>query len=159
MNLKTTFSCCESRPLTAAPITVLGFAVCTSPVSGSACQGCAIVRSFTSNPGSTNCNYHHCATKLTSQYNTSLSTLANNSIVPGGTIEANRTGTISSVSSFLSTCPTNPTGLKSVTTTSPSACDALTGQFGINGVTAATVSTINVAAGQMIQVTVPISFS
>jgi hypothetical protein len=120
--------------------------------------GCAIVRSLTSNPGSTTCANYFCAATLTTTTHQDYSILANNSIVYSGSVVAQQAGTIGAVSTYTSTCPTAPIQTTLATVT-PAACTAQTGSYGINSLTGATVSTISVAAGQIIQVTVTISFS
>jgi len=121
-------------------------------------SGCAIVRSLTTNPGSTTCANYFCAATLTTTTHQDYAVLANNSIVYSGTVVANQAGTIGTVSTYTATCPTAPIQT-TLATVSPAACTAQAGNIGINALTGATVSTISVASGQIIQVTVTISFS
>lgn len=140
-------------------LTSTGTTPCTSSTSGSAYQGCVIVKSLTTNPGSTSCQYYLCAATLTQTFATSLTTEASNTITLTGQITANEAGAITSVQTYQSTCPTNPTTSTTLSTTSPSACEALTGQFGLNAISAATITQLNVVQSQIVQVTVVISFS
>jgi len=130
---------------------------CVTPNGGQ--PGCFIVRSLTANPGSTTCQVTYCAVSLTYTYNESLSTTSGNSMVLAGSFTAGQAGTIGYVGTEVGSCPVNITQSSSLTTTSPSACTAQTGNFGINTLSAASISSVAVASGQIVQVTVTISFS
>jgi len=129
-------------------------------LSGSAVQGCAIVRSLTSSPAATTCANYSCFATLTYQTSQNYNLLASNYMVWSGSAVASQAGTIDSVQTYTGTCPTGPIGTPgSLTAISPATCTATAGQYGINAFTGTTITAIPVANGQIIQVSVTISFS
>jgi hypothetical protein len=81
-------------------------------------------------------------------------------MVLAGSITANQAGTIGAVSTFVGACPSTATQT-SLATVSPATCNASTAIpltiFNMTGT--ALAAPINVVSGQLIQVTVTISFS
>jgi len=127
-----------------------------SPCLGSSGAVCTLVRSLSTYPGISLCAVNLCSTGLTSTYNL---TSPNFSLVLSGTATANNNGTIGVVSTGLNPCTNsntlNPT---SVETSSPASCvSSTTGLFG--PLTSTTITPITVISGQLIQITVTISFS
>ena len=131
-----------------------GTGVCTSVN-----QGCVIVRSITVSPGSELCAYFFCATSLTDTYSYAYPLAnVNAAMVLAGSITAQQAGTINRVTTMAHTCYSGTT----VATTSPAACVADSGATAggyYNPFTATSINPISIAAGQLIQVTVTISFS
>jgi len=126
---------------------------------------CAIVRSLTSAPGYFLCNSNDtCATSLTSSYVLNGGTTSGNTFTLAGTVTAYQTGTITSVSAVIGVCPSayySGGTLTGYTTVSPATCNATANSpsGGAIPISAATISTVSVAANQIVQVTVTISFS
>ena len=132
-----------------------GITPCVPPGS---LQGCVIVRSLTTTPGSNSCPEYFCAVGLTYTHNLSYSVLASNSFVMTGSMTANRAGTIDYVSTYAGSCPVQFIG-GPLSTTSPAACNAAAGGTGINALSGAAITSVPVANGQIVQVIVTISFS
>ncbi len=133
-----------------------GTAPCTPPGS---LQGCVIVRSLTTSPGTNSCPNYYCASTLSYTYNLNYSVLASNSMVLSGYFTANRAGTIDSVSTYAGSCPTAFIQSSVLANTSPAACNAAAGGIGVSALTGTSVSSIAVSNGQLVQVVVTISFS
>ena len=132
-----------------------GSAPCEGPQTG----GCAIVRSLTTFPGANDCLIYYCGTGLTYTYN-----LANSpySMVLAGSITANQAGSIGEVVTRYNSCGNTsevfgtPTTIE---TSSPASCVANTTTNLFGSLSSATISPVTVASGQIIQVTVTITFS
>jgi len=142
----------------------------TGPCTAISSNGgaCAIVRSLTSAPGYFLCNNgggptYTCSTSLTSSTALNGNTNSGNTFTLAGTVTANQTGTINSVSAIIGVCPTAYYGAGDTTysTVSPATCNATTNSptGGAIPISAATITAVNVTASQIVQVTVTISFS
>lgn len=135
-----------------------GSAPCIAGTQG----GCAIVRSLTTNPGTVYCEIYYCSTGLTYTYN--LAGAGPFSMVLQGSITANQAGNIAEVSTAYNSCANiaysninvAPTTLE---TSSPSSCDANTTTNWYGNLSLANINPVTVASGQIIQVTVTITFS
>jgi hypothetical protein len=129
-------------------------------------QFCGLVRSLSTEPALGYCGVYYCATGLNYTYN--LGTLGAGtgpfSMVLAGSITANQTGTIGSVFTVISTCAnigfstvTNPS---SIETSSPASCVTQTSPEPWYGpLSQANITPIAVNSGQIVQVTVTITFS
>ena len=122
-------------------------------------QGCAIVRTAATQPGISSCTTYLCGTGLSSAFN--LSFTASSSMVLSGQITANQAGSINYVSTYAGSCPGNPAASPTLATTTPAACPAASANLsGFNALTGTPLAApISVAQGQVISVTVTISFS
>ena len=135
-----------------------GSAPCEGPQTG----GCAIVRSLTTSPGTVYCAIYYCSTGLTYTYN--LAGAGPFSMVLQGSITANQAGQIGEVSTAYNSCANiaytsinvAPTTLE---TSSPASCVANTTTDWYGSLSLASISPVTVASGQIIQVTVTITFS
>jgi len=132
--------------------------VLTPPCVLNGSQGCFIVRSLATSPGNFLCPLSVCSTNLTYTFN--QSNFVNSSMVLAGSVTANQAGTIAAVATFAGGCPSTTTQT-SLTTVSPATCNASTAvPLSLIEMTATTLANpINVVSGQLIQVTVTISFS
>jgi hypothetical protein len=129
-------------------------------------QFCGIARSLSTYPGLGYCSVYYCATGLTYTYNLGTGGLNSGpfSMVLAGSITANQTGTIGTVYSLISTCANigysttaNPSTLE---TSSPASCVTQTSPEPWYGpLSLASITPVAVTAGQIIQVTVTITFS
>jgi len=145
---------------------VLGASSGSSPCLGPSFQFCGIVRSASTYPGLGYCGVYLCSANngltYTANYGTSFG--GPYSYVLSGQITANQTGTIGVVYSIFSACGnnsfnpiTNPSG---VATVSPSSCVTQTSPQPLYGpFTNANITPVSVTNGQIIQVTVTITFS
>ena len=130
----------------------------TTPCSNQ--SACVLVRSLTTQPGVTYCQSFTCFTGLTYGYNVGVT--GNPSLVLSGSFTASSAGTIDSVFTVFGVCPgAGPTGVTGLSTVSPSACPAASGSTGSNNQLSGTnlSSTVSVSSGQIVQVTVTITFS
>jgi hypothetical protein len=133
-----------------------GSAPCEGPQTG----GCAIVRSLTTFPGANDCLIYYCGTGLTYTYN-----LANGgpySMVLAGSITANQAGNIGEVVTRYNSCGNAPEVYgppTTIETSSPASCVANTTTNLFGSLSSATITSVPVANGQIIQVTVTITFS
>lgn len=129
-------------------------------------QWCGIVTSLTTYPGAGYCGSYYCGTGLTVTPNLGSSGLSEGpfSLVLAGSITANQTGTIGSVYSLISTCANigysgtvNPSTMES---SSPVSCvSQISPEPWFGPLSQANITPIAVANGQIIQVTVTITFS
>lgn len=129
-------------------------------------QFCGIVQSLSTYPGVAYCANYYCGLGLTVTPNLGSNGLSSGpfSLVLAGSITANQTGSIGSVYSLISTCANiaysgnvNPTTIE---TSAPSTCGTQTSPEPWFGpLSQANISPIAVANGQIIQVTVTITFS
>jgi hypothetical protein len=129
-------------------------------------QWCGIVTSLTTYPGAGYCGSYYCGTGLTVTPNLGSSGLSSGpfSLVLAGSITANQTGTIGSVYSLISTCANigysttvNPTAME---TSSPVSCVSQTSPEPWYGpLSQANITPVSVNSGQIVQVTVTITFS
>ena len=128
-------------------------------------QLCGIVHNLNTYPALGYCNVYYCTgSSLNYTYNFGTSFAGPFSMVLSGSITANQTGTIGAVYSILSTCAnigfgsTNPS---SIETSSPASCVTQTSPEPWYGtLTQATLaSPVSVSSGQIVQVTVTITFS
>jgi len=139
-----------------------GNAPCTQVADAAviyAYQACGLVRSLTTLPASALCQYYTCFTTLTYTPTLIDSSATGSQLVFSGAFVASQAGTISSVSTLFGTCPANLLQASSLATVTPAACSTTPGIGGYRTMTAAAVTTVNIAANQIVQVTVTISFS
>ena len=134
------------------------------PCNGGVFQWCGLVRSTTTHPASDYCSDYYCVPGLMTAFNLSGTGAPAYSIVLSGTIAVNNTGTIGSVYTLLNTCanvPFSATALPTSTSTiTPGACVTSTTNDWVGPLTGTNVpSPIAVTSGQLVQVTVTISFS
>jgi hypothetical protein len=137
---------------------------CTPPTNGG--PGCVIVRSLTTQPGLGGCTNvgYYCATGLTYTYNLSYSSPS--SMVLAGSVTATQAGTLTYVSTVAGYCQNSssnaaiPTAQANV---SPASCTATPASEAgyLTELSSANLNNapISVLSGQIIQVTVTISFS
>jgi hypothetical protein len=129
-------------------------------------QWCGIVRSLSTYPGQGYCGSYYCGLGLTVTPNLGSGGFSSGpfSLVLAGSITANQTGTIGTVYSLISTCANigfsgtvNPS---TVETSSPVSCVSQTSPEPWYGpLSQANITPIAVNSGQIIQVTVTITFS
>jgi len=131
----------------------------TPPCTTSAAGGCAIVRSLTTAPAAGLCVNFYCVTGLTYAYNFGTNGGGPYSMVLVGSVTAQQAGSIGYVNTFHGGCPGNADRTTAVTTVSPATCATTADATSFSGLSSATPNTISVASGQIIQVTVTISFS
>jgi hypothetical protein len=113
---------------------------------------CVIVHNLSSLPANAICGTYYCVTGLTVTPNLGGSP----SLVLAGSLTATQAGSISTVATYIGTCgSSNPTP----TTVSPSTCAAGTSGYGYSGLTQTGITTVPIISGQIIQVTVTITFS
>ncbi|MGD0829501.1 MAG: hypothetical protein ABR907_01065 [Terracidiphilus sp.] len=127
-------------------------------------QYCGIVRSLSTYPAIGYCASYDCATGLTYTYNFGTDFGGPYSIVLAGSITANQTGTIGSVYSLINTCAniafSNTANPSSIETSSPASCVTQTSPTPWYGpLTDTNITPISVNNGQIIQVTVTLTFS
>ncbi|MES2393157.1 MAG: hypothetical protein V4555_16055 [Acidobacteriota bacterium] len=119
---------------------------------------CAIVENLNINPAYALCyaNYYYCTTGLVLTYNVNSLPA---SMTMAGQFTATQAGTINQVNTVFGTCDSTTSAL--VTSTSPTACQAGTngGYYGYGGLTGTSITTLNVLNGQIVQVSVTITFS
>jgi hypothetical protein len=147
------------------------YMIIMGPTSGNgACtasgQYCGIARSLSTYPALGYCGTYYCAAGLTYTYNLGSDELNSGpfSMVLAGSITANQTGTIGQVYSVISTCANiagsttvNPSTIE---TSSPASCVTQTSPTPWFGpLSLASITPIAVNSGQIIQVTVTITFS
>jgi hypothetical protein len=147
------------------------FMIAMGPQSGNgACtatfQWCGIVRSLATYPGLGYCSNYDCGLGLTVTPNFGTGGLNSGpfSLVLAGSITANQTGTIGTVYSLISTCAniafSSTVNPSTIETSSPASCVTQTSSEPWYGpLSQATITPISVANGQIIQVTVTITFS
>lgn len=137
---------------------------CTPPTNG--IPGCVIVRSLATQPALDGCGSggYYCATGLTTTYTLSFSSAS--SMVLAGSITATQAGSLTFVSTVAGYCQNSSTSGAIPTTPeniSPASCTATPASQAayIVEISSAGLSNspISVASGQIIQVTVTISFS
>lgn len=113
---------------------------------------CVIVHNLSTLPANAICGTYYCVTGLTVTPNLGGSP----SLVLAGNLTATQAGSISNVSTYIGTCgSSNPTP----TTTSPSSCAAGNNGYGYSGLTQTSITAVPIVSGQIIQVTVTITFS
>jgi hypothetical protein len=129
-------------------------------------QYCGIVRSLNTYPALGYCSYYYCTgSNLSYTYNFGTGFGGPYSVVLEGSITANQTGTIGAVYSLINTCAniaySNTLNPSTIETSSPASCVAQTSPATWYGpLTQATLSSsVSVTDGQIIQVTVTITFS
>jgi hypothetical protein len=146
------------------------YGIWMGPASGAspcaaAGPSCLIVRSLATYPGTFYCSSCLCATGLTVTPNFGANGLNGPaSLVLAGSITANQAGTIGQVETIFSSCAniafTNSGNPTSMETSSPTACVPQTAQEPFLGpMSAVGLTPVSVANGQIIQVTVTITFS
>jgi hypothetical protein len=128
-------------------------------------QYCGIVHNLSTYPALGYCGFYYCTgSSLTYTYNFGTSFAGPFSLVLAGSITANQTGTIGTVYSLISTCAnngytgsSNPSGIE---TNSPAFCVTQTSPEPWYGpLSQANITPVAVTNGQIIQVTVTITFS
>jgi hypothetical protein len=113
---------------------------------------CVIVHNLSTLPANAICGTYYCVTGLTVTPNLGGSP----SLVLAGNLTATQAGSISTVATYIGTCgSSSPTP----TTTSPSSCAAGNNGYGYSGLTQTGITTVPIISGQIIQVTVTITFS
>jgi len=113
---------------------------------------CDIVHNLTVLPASARCGVDYCVTGLTI-----TPTFGNSpSLVLAGNMTATQAGNIIVVGTFIGICGT-PTATK--TTTSAATCAAGTNGYGYGALTQANITSVPITSGQIIQVSVTITFS
>jgi hypothetical protein len=129
-------------------------------------QFCGIVHNLTTYPAAYYCNYYYCSgSSLNYTYNFGTSFAGPFSMVLSGSITANQAGSVGTVYSLMSTCANVASGTSanpsSLETSSPASCVTQTSpQPWYGPLTDATLaSPVSVSSGQIIQVTVTITFS
>jgi hypothetical protein len=146
------------------------YMIVLGPTSGNgACfatyyQFCGIVRSLATYPGLGYCAYYYCGAGLTYTYNFGTDFQGPFSMVLAGSITANQTGTIGQVYSLLSTCAnigfSSTVNPSTIETSSPASCVTQTSPSPWYGpLSSASITPVSVTSGQIIQVTVTITFS
>lgn len=129
------------------------------PCQGASAQFCGIARSLATSPAIPYCSTYYCGTGLNYTYN--IPNSGPYSMVLSGQITSNLTGTIGTVYTLYNSCantayPTVPT---SISTTAPTACVTNTTGVFFGPLSMASITGIPVTSGQIIQVTVTITFS
>jgi hypothetical protein len=122
-------------------------------------QGCVIVRSLTTLPGSAICPYYTCYTGLTYTPTLIDNASSGSALVIAGNFTATQAGTIDGVTVLYGTCPANLSSVTGLTTISPSTCSTTPGSGGYRPLSSAGVTLVNVVQSQIVQVTVTITFS
>jgi hypothetical protein len=113
---------------------------------------CVIVHSLSTLPANAICSTYYCVTGLTVTPTIGQSP----SLVLAGNLTATQAGSISTVATYIGTCgSSNPTP----TTVSPTTCAGGTNGYGYSGLTQTGITTVPITNGQIIQVTVTITFS
>ena len=113
---------------------------------------CVIVHNLSTLPANAICGTYYCVTGLTV-----TPTLGGSpSLVLAGNLTATQAGSISTVATYIGTCgSSNPTP----TTTSPSTCATGGNGYGYSGLTQTSITSVPIINGQIVQVTVTITFS
>jgi hypothetical protein len=113
---------------------------------------CVIAHNLSTLPANAICGTYYCVTGLTV-----TPTLGGSpSLVLAGNLTATQAGNINTVATYIGTCgSSNPTP----TTVSPSTCAAGNNGYGYSGLTQTSITSVPVVSGQIIQVTVTITFS
>lgn len=124
----------------------------TSPCTSGTYPFCAIAQSTTYQPGAFACTVYTCVGGLTVTPTFGVGP----SLVLSGSITAQNAGTVGSVGTGHNACGTTT----SLSTTTPAACQTATTSGGYGGtMTYTSITPISVAAGQIIQVSVTLTFS
>ena len=123
-------------------------------------QFCGLTRTLATSPATNYCTAYYCSANLT--VTPSYGTLFSGpySLVLSGSIVANQTGTIGTFYTIYSACSTvavgtNPTSQVDI---SPVGCTTNTVNNWVGPLTAASITPISVASGQIVQVTVTLTF-
>ncbi len=124
-------------------------------------QFCGIAHNLTTSPATNYCSAYYCSGNLTYGFNYGTLFSGPYSFVMSGSITANQAGTIGTVYTIYNACAnvpvgTNPTGPLAIT---PAACVTNTVNNWVGPLSAAAITPVTVANGQIIQVTVTITFS
>jgi len=124
----------------------------TPPCNVSSSYYCDLVHNLSVLPASARCGYDYCVTGLTI-----TPTFGQNpALVLAGNMTATQAGSITTVGTFIGLCG-SPTSTP--TTTSPSSCAAGNNQYGYGALTQTSITSVAITSGQIIQVTVTITFS
>jgi hypothetical protein len=113
---------------------------------------CVIVHNLSSLPANAICGTYYCVTGLTVTPNIGGSP----SLVLAGNLTATQAGNINSVNTYIGTCGSSNT---IPTTVSPSTCATGANGYGYSGLTGTSITSVPIINGQIIQVTVTITFS
>jgi hypothetical protein len=113
---------------------------------------CVIAHSLTTLPANAICGTYYCVTGLTVTPTLGQSP----SLVLAGNLTATQAGSISTVATYIGTCGSSTT---TPTNTSPSSCAAGNNGYGYSGLTQTGITAVPIINGQIIQVTVTITFS
>jgi len=113
---------------------------------------CDIVHNLSVLPASARCGYDYCVTGLT--ITPTFGT--NPALVLAGNMTATQAGSITTVGTFIGICGTPSSTL---TTTSASSCAAGNNAYGYGALTQTSITAVPVVSGQIIQVSVTITFS
>jgi hypothetical protein len=155
----------------------MGSMMITMGYSGTGpCQGsvsfpgwCAVVVNLSTQPATSYCGAYVCAPTMTETFNAGTNYGGPFNLVLTGNITANSAGTINSVYTIFATCAN--IAYNSGTTTTPSTASTTTNANCVSGggspvpnywvgpLTAASITGVPVSSGQIIQVTVTLTFS
>jgi hypothetical protein len=126
----------------------------TNPCSATSAYYCDIVHNLSVLPASARCGgaYDYCVTGLT----VTPTFGQNPALVLAGSLTATQAGSVSLVGTFIGICGGPSTTL---TTTSASSCAAGNNAYGYGALTQTSITSVPIINGQIIQVTVTITFS
>ncbi len=124
----------------------------TAPCVSASNYPCAIVRNLSSLPANAICGTYYCVTGLT----VTPTFGGSPSLVLAGNLTATQAGSVSAVSTDIGLCGSPTTTL---TTTSSATCASGTNGYGYSGLTSTSITAVPIVSGQIIQVTVTITFS
>jgi hypothetical protein len=124
----------------------------TPPCNVSSGYYCDLVHNLSVLPASARCGYDYCVTGLTvtPQFGQTPA------LVLAGNMTATQAGSITTVGTFVGICGSPTTTL---TTTSASSCAAGNNGYGYGALTQTSITTVAITSGQIIQVSVTITFS
>jgi hypothetical protein len=124
----------------------------TPPCNVSSSNYCVIAHNLSTLPANAICGTYYCVTGLT----VTPTYGGSPSLVLAGNLTATSAGSISNVSTEIGICGGPNT---TPATTTPSSCAAGSNPYGYSGLTATTITAVPITNGQIIQVTVTITFS
>ena len=119
---------------------------------GTSSYPCVIVHNLSVLPANAICGADYCVTGLTVTPNFGQTP----TLVLAGSLTATQAGSISTVATYIGICG-SPTSTQ--TTTSASSCAAGNNSYGYSGLTSTSITAVPIISGQIIQVTVTITFS
>ena len=124
---------------------------------------CAVVVNLSTHPAVDYCSAYVCAPTLTETFNSGTNYAGPYNLVLTGSITANAAGTVNSVYTIFGSCANIPFGGNGPTTfstTSPANCATGVGtpNYWVGPLTQANIPGVSVSSGQIIQVTVTLTF-